>query len=74
MRNNPIKQTLAAGGVAYGTMAFEFFTPNLAAYNQAFTQGNPSLAAAMAVIVALLAFAFSALFLRIVNRKGNRAW
>ena len=30
MRNNPIKQTLAAGGVAYGTMAFEFFTPNLA--------------------------------------------
>jgi hypothetical protein len=24
--------------------------------------------------VALLAFAFSALFLRIVNRKGNRAW
>jgi 2-dehydro-3-deoxyglucarate aldolase/4-hydroxy-2-oxoheptanedioate aldolase len=30
MRINPIKQTLAAGGVAYGTMAFEFFTPNLA--------------------------------------------
>ena len=50
------------------------YTPNLAAYNQAFTQGNPNLAAAMAVIVALLAFAFSALFLRIVNRKGNRAW
>ncbi len=50
------------------------FTPNLAAYNQAFAQGNPNLAAAMAVIVALLAFAFSALFLRIVNRKGNRAW
>lgn len=50
------------------------FTPNLAAYNQAFAQGNPNLAAAMAVIVAVLAFAFSALFLRIVNRKGNRAW
>ena len=50
------------------------YTPNLAAYNQAFAQGNPNLAAAMAVIVALLAFAFSALFLRIVNRKGNRAW
>jgi multiple sugar transport system permease protein len=50
------------------------FTPNLAAYNQAFSQGNPNLAAAMAVIVALLAFAFSALFLRIVNGKGNRAW
>lgn len=50
------------------------FTPNLAAYNQAFSQGNPSLAAAMAVIVALIAFAFSYLFLRIVNRKDNRAW
>jgi len=50
------------------------FTPNLAAYNQAFAQGNPNLAAAMAVIVALLAFAFSALFIRIVNRRGNRAW
>ena len=37
------------------------YTPNLAAYNQAFAQGNPNLAAAMAVIVALLAFAFSAL-------------
>jgi len=50
------------------------YTPNLAAYNQAFAQGNPNLAAAMAVIVALLAFGFSAMFLRIVNRKGNRAW
>jgi len=50
------------------------FTPNLAAYNQAFSQGNPSLAAAMAVIVALIGFAFSFGFLRIVNRKGNRAW
>ncbi len=50
------------------------YTPNLAAYNQAFAQGDPNLAAAMAVIVALLAFGFSALFLRIVNRKENRAW
>ncbi|MGL3151601.1 carbohydrate ABC transporter permease [Microbacterium sp. A82] len=50
------------------------FAPNLAAYNQAFSQGNPNLAAAMAVIVALLAFAFSAIFIRVVNRKGNRAW
>lgn len=50
------------------------FTPNLAAYNQAFSQGNPSLAAAMAVIVALIGFAFSFGFLRIVNRKDNRAW
>lgn len=50
------------------------FTPNLAAYNQAFAQGNPNLAAAMAVIVAILGFAFSFGFLRIVNRKENRAW
>lgn len=50
------------------------YAPNLAAYNQAFSQGNPNLAAAMAVIVALLAFAFSAIFIRIVNRKGSRAW
>lgn len=50
------------------------FTPNLAAYNQAFAQGNPNLAAAMAVIVAVLGFVFSFGFLRIVNRKGNRAW
>jgi multiple sugar transport system permease protein len=28
----------------------------------------------MAVIVALIGFAFSFGFLRIVNRKGNRAW
>jgi multiple sugar transport system permease protein len=50
------------------------YTPNLAAYNQAFSQGNPNLAAAMAVIVALLGFAFSFGFLRLVNRKGDRAW
>ncbi|MDO9396975.1 MAG: sugar ABC transporter permease [Herbiconiux sp.] len=50
------------------------FTPNLAAYNQSFSQGNPSLAAAMAVIVALLGFVFSFGFLRLVNRKDNRAW
>ncbi|MGW8482040.1 carbohydrate ABC transporter permease [Microbacterium sp. NPDC055903] len=50
------------------------FTPNLAAYNQAFAQGNPNLAAAMAVIVAVVGFVFSFGFLRLVNRKGNRAW
>jgi len=50
------------------------FTPNLAAYNQTFAQGNPNLAAAMAVIVALLGFAFSFSFLRLVNRKDNRSW
>jgi multiple sugar transport system permease protein len=50
------------------------FTPNLAAYSQAFAQGNSNLAAAMAVIVALLGFVVSFGFLRFVNRKGNRAW
>ncbi|MDN3310900.1 sugar ABC transporter permease [Microbacterium oryzae] len=50
------------------------YTPNLAAYNQAFAQGNPNLAAAMAVVVAVIGFAFSFGFLRLVNRKGNRAW
>jgi len=50
------------------------FTPNLAAYNQSFSQANPNLAAAMAVIVAVIAFAFSFGFLRMVNRKDNRAW
>jgi len=50
------------------------FTPNLAAYNQAFAQGNSNLASAMAVIVALLGFVVSFGFLRFVNRKGNRAW
>jgi len=50
------------------------FTPNLAAYNQSFAQANPNLAAAMAVIVAVIAFVFSFGFLRIVNRKDNRAW
>ncbi len=50
------------------------FTPNLAAYNQAFAQGNRNLAAAMAVIVALMAFAASFAFLRIVNSGGKKAW
>ncbi len=50
------------------------YTPNLAAYNQSFSQGNPNLAAAMAVLVALLGFAFSFGFLRLVNRRGDRAW
>jgi len=50
------------------------FTPNLAAYDQAFGQSNPNLAAAMAVIVAVIAFVFSFVFLRLTNRKGQRAW
>jgi 2-keto-3-deoxy-L-rhamnonate aldolase RhmA len=31
MRPNPVRATLQAGGAAYGTMAFEFFTPGLMA-------------------------------------------
>lgn len=50
------------------------YTPNLSAYNQAFSEANPNLAAAMAVIVAVIAFVFSFGFLRLVNRKDNRAW
>ena len=30
MRDNPLKPRLAAGGHAFGTMVFEFFTPGLA--------------------------------------------
>jgi 2-keto-3-deoxy-L-rhamnonate aldolase RhmA len=30
MQNNPIKQKLAAGGTAFGSMIFEFFTPGIA--------------------------------------------
>jgi 2-keto-3-deoxy-L-rhamnonate aldolase RhmA len=29
MRPNPVKQTLAAGGLSFGTMVFDFFTPGL---------------------------------------------
>ena len=31
MRPNPVRARLQAGGTAYGTMAFEFFTPGLMA-------------------------------------------
>src|SRR6266404_164272 len=30
MRDNPVRKRLAAGGNAFGVMAFEFFTPGLA--------------------------------------------
>jgi 2-keto-3-deoxy-L-rhamnonate aldolase RhmA len=30
MRDNPVKQRLAEGGTAFGTMVFEFFTPGIA--------------------------------------------
>ncbi len=47
------------------------FTPNLAAYNEAFVNNNYNLAAAQAVILALLAGVLSFVFLRIVNRKQS---
>ncbi|MFD0658046.1 carbohydrate ABC transporter permease [Thermocatellispora tengchongensis] len=50
------------------------FTPNLAAYNQAFGQSNINLASAEATIIAIISFVVSFGFLRVVNRKGNRAW
>ncbi len=46
------------------------FTPNLAAYNEAFANNNYNLAAAQAVILAVLAGLLSFGFLRIVNRRS----
>jgi multiple sugar transport system permease protein len=48
------------------------YTPNLAAYNEAFTNNNYSLAAAEAVLLALAAFVLSFGFLRIVGRSGMK--
>ncbi|GAA2876925.1 sugar ABC transporter permease [Streptosporangium fragile] len=50
------------------------YTPNLAAYNQAFAQSNIHLASAEATLIAIMSFVISFGFLRLVNRKGNRAW
>ena len=46
------------------------FTPNLSAYNEAFTNNNYSLAAAESVLLALVACAFSFGFLKLVTRRG----
>ncbi|MCU1422522.1 MAG: lacF 8 [Microbacteriaceae bacterium] len=45
------------------------YTPNLSAYNQAFTYNNYSLAAAESVILALVACGFSFGFLKLVGRR-----
>ncbi|SFJ71108.1 multiple sugar transport system permease protein [Streptosporangium canum] len=50
------------------------YTPNLAAYNQAFAQSNIHLASAEATLIAIMSFVISFGFLRLVNRKGKRAW
>jgi multiple sugar transport system permease protein len=45
------------------------YTPNMAAYNQAFTNNNYSLAAAEAVLLAVVACAFSFGFLKLIGRR-----
>jgi multiple sugar transport system permease protein len=47
------------------------YTPNLAAYTEAFTNNNYSLAAAQSVMLALVACVLSFGFLRLVGRKGR---
>lgn len=47
------------------------YTPNLAAYTEAFVNNNYSLAAAQAVLLALVACVLSFGFLRLVGRKGT---
>lgn len=46
------------------------FTPNLDAYNQAFTFNNPNEAAAIAVVLAVGTFILSFGFLRLTSRRG----
>ena len=48
------------------------YTPNFAAYTQAFTNNNQSLAAAQAVILAVATSILSFGFLYLVGRKGDR--
>lgn len=47
------------------------YTPNLAAYNEAFVNNNYNLAAAESVILAFIACTFSFGFLKFVGRKGQ---
>ena len=47
------------------------FTPNLSAYNEAFTNNNYNLAAAESVLLALVACAFSFGFLKLVTRRDG---
>ncbi|MFI0480959.1 carbohydrate ABC transporter permease [Actinomadura sp. 9N215] len=47
------------------------YTPNVSAYNQAFTYNDYGLAAAEAVLLALAAFTLSFGFLRLVGRTGR---
>ncbi|MGH3502156.1 MAG: carbohydrate ABC transporter permease [Nocardioidaceae bacterium] len=56
---------------AYSGYITTNYTPNLSAYNQAFTNNNTHLASAEAVILALVAGILSFSFLKLVNR-GER--
>ncbi len=47
------------------------YTPNISAYNQAFTDNNINLASAEAVILALVAAVLSFGFLRLVTRRAK---
>lgn len=47
------------------------YTPNISAYNQAFSYNNYGMAAAQAVLLALAAFVLSFGFLRLVGRGGR---
>ncbi len=47
------------------------YTPNLSAYTTAFAYNDYNVAAAQAVLIALVAFALSFLFLRITNRRSR---
>ncbi|RCK69738.1 sugar ABC transporter permease [Desertihabitans brevis] len=46
------------------------YTPNLSAYTTAFAYNDYNVAAAQAVLIALVAFALSFLFLRLTNRRS----
>ncbi|WP_394938001.1 carbohydrate ABC transporter permease [Psychromicrobium sp. YIM B11713] len=47
------------------------YTPNLSAYSTAFAYNDYNVAAAQAVLIALVAFLLSFIFLRITNRKSR---
>lgn len=47
------------------------YTPNLSAYTTAFSYNNYNVAAAQAVLIALVAFVLSFVFLRLMNRKSS---
>jgi multiple sugar transport system permease protein len=57
--------------LTYSPYITSSYTPNVAAYNQAFTDNNVNLASAEAVILAVVAGALSFSFLSLVNRRNR---